>query len=153
MGNTCSGIRIQRSADGYFFWTIGEIDGICGSSDAEIPYIFVDVEPLNNQTNYYRLELGTQGYSTILQIDYVPLNEEGYSLMYDITLKTATIYFSNPNTDLIPYNLISLSGSNVFASDTNGSQIVIDLSAYSVQIFLLRISTTKRIFSIKILAF
>lgn len=69
-GNTCNGTLIQRSSDGNTFETIGEIAGICGSPEVDVPYVFIDENPEANQTNYYRLELGSQGFTTPLKVDF-----------------------------------------------------------------------------------
>src|SRR5437870_3891883 len=62
-GNTCNGIQIFRSPDAVNFIEIGDIQGVCGSSDRSESYFFIDQAPLKNKTNYYRLQLGTLGSS------------------------------------------------------------------------------------------
>ncbi len=152
-GNTCSGIRIQRSDDGQFFETIGEIDGVCGSPDVDVPYVFMDTNPLPNQRNYYRLELGTQGYSSPVSIQYVPLNNKGFALTYDVISRTATIHFNNEDQDKVSYDLISTSGRLVYESTTNRSWITVNLSPYAPQIYLLRIYVNNRVIPVKVPGF
>lgn len=152
-GNTCAGIQIQRSDSNLFYQTIGKINGVCGAPDVDVSYVFVDDDPLENQTNYYRLELGTQGYSTPVLINYVPLNNQGYNLRYDIHTKVATVFFDNPDDKPVFYNLISVSGTNILSSKTNASHISLNLSAYAVQLFLLSVQIENRIFLVKVPAF
>jgi len=152
-GNTCSGIIIQRSVDGQFFETIGSIDGICGSPDVDVPYVFVDPDPVANQNNYYRLELGTQGYSRPVSIEFVPLNNEGYSVKYDLTSRVATVYFENDANDKVSYSLFSISGQRIFEGTSNNSKITLDLSQHAATIYLLSININNNLFTTKIPGF
>ncbi len=72
-GSTCNGIDITRSSDSLNFILIGDIEGICGDQEKSIPYTFVDENPIRNQINYYRLELGSVGSSDIISIKYIYL--------------------------------------------------------------------------------
>jgi len=117
-GKTCNGIKVYHSIDNVYFEEIGEIKGICGSTDEEIRYSLVDNSPVNNENNYYRLELGLQGYSTPLVLDFQSISDDGYSIfpnpgvekfqvfivgngepteifVYDITGKLSEQYSSN----------------------------------------------------------
>ncbi|MFP4470527.1 MAG: hypothetical protein ACLFPE_07575 [Bacteroidales bacterium] len=149
-GNTCEGIRIQRSAAGSFFTTIGEIDGVCGSPDADIPYIFVDEEPLEFQTGYYRLELGTQGYSTPVSITYVPLNKEGFNLQIDHAARRAVVNFDNPMQNDVDYQLLSLNGTVLLSGSVKASNIGIPLFYYPRQLLILQVRNGNRQFAVKI---
>lgn len=152
-GNTCSGIVIQRSGDGQFFETIGEIDGICGSPDVDIPYVFLDTEPLPGQLNYYRLELGTQGYSSAVSIEFVPLNGQGYAVKYNPVSKVATVYFDNDANNKFSYRLFTVSGHQIYEGAGNGSQISIDLSGYASMMYLLKLNLNNKAISIKVPGF
>ena len=80
-GSQCNGTRIFRSNDGERFEEIGRIPGICGASDTPVTYSFTDSLPFPNTINYYRLELGNQGFSTAFAIDYYVPGEDGYSVI------------------------------------------------------------------------
>ena len=84
-GSQCNGTRIYRSNDGEIFQQIGEIPGICGASETPVTYSFTDSVPMPNTANYYRLELGNQGFSTILSIDYFAPAENGYSIITSLS--------------------------------------------------------------------
>jgi hypothetical protein len=152
-GNTCLGTIIQRSSDGVFFETIGEIAGICGSPDVEIQYVFTDETPLLNQMNYYRLELGSQGFSSAIAIEYFPLNSLGYSLRYDKTTSTAHIHFENPTRAEFEYQLFSINGKLILQRKTNENRLEISTVGLAQQIYILRISNAGRSFELKIAAF
>jgi len=152
-GNTCSGIRIQRSDNNLYFETIGEIDGVCGSPDTNIPYVFLDSMPLPGQINYYRLELGAQGFSKSLAIEYVPLNNKGFNLRYNQTGQLVTVYFENDGYDVVAYRLYSSSGQLITNNSTKRNSITFNISAFPRQIFLLRIDTDNRTFTVKVPGF
>ena len=80
-GSQCNGMRMYRSNDGEIFTKIDEIPGICGASETPVTYSFTDSTPIPNTTNHYRLELGNQGFSTILAIDYFAPGENGYTII------------------------------------------------------------------------
>ena len=80
-GSQCNGTRIFRSQDGMIFHEIGVIPGICGASETPVTYSFTDSMPLPNTVNYYRLELGNQGISTTLTIEYFVPGKGGYSII------------------------------------------------------------------------
>jgi hypothetical protein len=86
-GKTCNGIRIFHSIDDINYTEIGEIKGICGSASEEIRYNLVDFAPISNEKNYYKLELGFQGYSIPLVLDFQSIGDVGYSI------------FPNPGVD------------------------------------------------------
>jgi hypothetical protein len=149
-GNTCNGTLIQRSPDGNSFETIGEIAGICGSPEVDVPYVFIDENPEANQTNYYRLELGSQGFTTPLKVDFFPLNDAGYSLILDKHNSEATIYFNNPNQLPTAYQLFTLDGKIKATDETTDAKIIIHLGGLPAQLFILSIRNTSGGFTVKI---
>jgi len=152
-GNTCEGTKVQRSADGLFFETIGEIGGVCGSPDFDVPYLFVDSLPIASQTNYYRLELGTQGFSTPISFQFVPLNNKGYTLIYDPLLKAASIYFDNSRNETAEYVLIRMNGSVDSRGVTRDDNLNFNFEGQSAGIYLIRISMPNRVINAQIPAF
>ncbi len=149
-GNTCNGIWIQRSSDGISYENIGEIPGICGSPDVDVPYVFIDEDPISWQKNFYRLELGSQGYTTPVTIDYFPLNEEGYSVVLDAGSNVAFIYFSNPQRSRITYSAITVDGKVHFSGETFETTIPVNYSALANQLILVRVSSSLTTFTVKI---
>jgi len=150
-GNTCEGTIVQRSLDGNFFETIGEIGGVCGSPDFEIPYFFIDENPLSNKVNFYRLELGSQGYSSAIGIEFIPLNNQRYSLRYDTQDQTAIINFDNQRQNNVRFTLFDIHGRNVLEGLTSGTEIVLPMFNYPSQLFILHLLIDGRELNIKIL--
>ena len=112
-GSTCDGIRIYRSGDSTSFCEIGSIAVICGSSSAPVPYEFSDEAPLPNKLNYYRLELGTQGYSAIISIEFIKFTSEHYLIRPNPVVDEATLFFQNDSQLPMKFTLFSNSGSTL----------------------------------------
>lgn len=79
-GNTCNGIRIFHSSDSLNYDRIGEIPGVCGDAQIEVPYSFVHENPVSGQVNYYKLELGNQGFSTPLRVVFFETDDDKIAL-------------------------------------------------------------------------
>ena len=112
-GNTCNGITIFHSNDSINYNVIGEIPGICGAvSDAE-PYSFTDVSPTKNQVNYYKLQLGNQGFTTPLEVLYYETSESGF------------VFFPNPsNEELFIFVNTIYQDSKIEIYDSRGKKII-----------------------------
>lgn len=152
-GNTCSGIVIQRSVDEGSFENIGKIDGVCGSPDVDVPYVFLDAEPVSTKINTYRLELGTQGYSDVRSVEFVLLNDDGFLLRYDMQTRSAEVFLDNALNDRVDYTLYTVAGAKVLDDFTNSNKITLNLRPYAGQIFLLRITHRGREIPVKVPGF
>ena len=51
-GSTCNGIQIFRSTDDLNFSQINDIPGICGNISFAQDYIYEDIIPVKNKTNF-----------------------------------------------------------------------------------------------------
>jgi len=88
-GNNCNGIIIYHSMDDISYTEIGEIPGLCGEIIDSEPYSFLHTDPTKNQLNYYKLQLGSQGFTTPLEVLFFNTNEIGFTV------------FPNPSEDLV----------------------------------------------------
>lgn len=149
-GNTCLGTNIQRSVDGIFFENIAVIAGVCGSPDVDVQYVFTDETPVENQVSYYRLELGTQGFSTPIAVEYIPLNGKGFNLRYDRISNTAFVHFENSERKQVEFNLYTIGGQILFSGQTSGSVIEVNMSGMPAQLFVLTIQNDRSPISVKI---
>lgn len=68
-GNTCDGTRILRSLDSLNFVEIGSLSGLCGSISTPTYFQHLDSDPPELTTVFYRLQLSTNGFSSIQRID------------------------------------------------------------------------------------
>lgn len=149
-GNTCLGTNIQRSVDGIFFENIAVIAGVCGSPDVDVQYVFTDESPVENQVSYYRLELGTQGFSTPIAVEYIPLNGKGFNLRYDRIANTAYVYFENNERNQIAFNLYTINGLSLLSGQTTGNVVEVNMSGMPAQLFVLTIENGRNPISVKI---
>ena len=94
-GYTCNGIQIYRSSDSLNFIEIGDIQGICGSSDRNESYTFSDFSPEKNKNNYYRLQLGTLGNSFTIYLFFVSATDNMALVFPNPVTGESTVYFLN----------------------------------------------------------
>ena len=93
--NLYSGVQLLRSSDGVQFFRIDEIQGICGGSEFTEHYILLDETPLQATTNHYKLALGVQGESQVIQLNFVPLNA-GFNVFPNPVQDWAVLKWDNP---------------------------------------------------------
>lgn len=93
-GNTCDGTKIMRSSDNMNFEVIGEITGVCGSTETATNYDFIDEDPIADQMSYYKLELGGFGESYTRSIEVI--NAENFlRIIPHPVIDWSFIYFNN----------------------------------------------------------
>lgn len=106
-GKSCNGIRIYRSEDSTNFHQIGSIEGICGNIDFPQPYSFIDENPVENKINYYKIELGLEGFSSVLSLEIIGMGKSGSQVRPNPAKDHARVYFNNPkknSSSLLLYN-------------------------------------------------
>lgn len=101
-GGTCVGTTIMRSLDSLSFQPVGYIDGICGNITEPINYDLVDHTAPELSKLYYRLELGSNGSSSIKAIELqrlrsvlhrfqpLPVSDQG-ELLLDVDPETPVV--------------------------------------------------------------
>jgi len=127
-GQTCNGTIIERSTDTLHWEKIGEIPGVCGSSAAPVPYNFIDNSPVNNRVNFYRLELGGQGYSFVVGIPYYDYSENGFVLIPNPVQDKADLYFSTSETESFKISIFDIAGKLVQEDKGSGGNYQIRVS-------------------------
>lgn len=128
-GNQCNGINVFRSTDGVSFESIGDIQGICGGSSNPESYSFIDETPISNAYNFYRIELGNQGFSSIDSVLYISLNEAGYRIMTDYNSKIITVKIDNSLNEKLTLELYHINGQklkSIIAESIDNFQIKMD---------------------------
>lgn len=112
-GNNCNGIIIYHSLDGQSFSEVGSIPGLCGAVDENEPYQFIHENPEANQHNFYRLGLGGQGFTSIIDITFYKTGESGF------------IFFPNPSTEYIELFINdNYRDASIEIIDSNGKRIM-----------------------------
>ena len=72
-GSTCAGTKVERSLNGVDFSLVHEIFGVCGAIEQPVTYSWIDPAPPEFSTVYYRLQLGTNGSSSIRSLQFTQL--------------------------------------------------------------------------------
>lgn len=131
-GNTCDGITILRSEDQISYTPIGEISGVCGSTDSAQTYLFTDETPVLNKTNFYKLHFGLTGI-TATQSVYL-FSAGGYSLYPNPTNDQCRLFFSN-NGKKVSLLLYNLSGQAVQSIETTDNFFTIYTSYLAASMY------------------
>lgn len=143
-GSTCDGIKIYRSVDSIHFSLVGEILGLCGSVGFEQQYDFTDNNPVKNKVNYYRLELGNQGFSKIVSIKIIDIENSGYLIRPHPANAQAEICFNNYSGQKAELSIFNFNGQKIASAATQDSYFVINTSEMNsgLYIFTIFISET-----------
>jgi hypothetical protein len=94
-GNTCLGIGIFRSTDSINYLKIGGIEGICGDFENPVTYVHLDDFPVSGELNYYRLELGFQGFSIPVVVDLREPDKESVLVYPNPTSSVVNVKIQN----------------------------------------------------------
>ncbi|MBS1537597.1 MAG: hypothetical protein JST20_07615 [Bacteroidetes bacterium] len=141
-GNTCSGIKIYRSADSTNFELIGAIEGVCGSVSTRAPYNFADENPIINSFNYYKLELGGRGSSEVISVEIIDKSIGGYQIRPSPITTKSKLYFDNLKKSEHQIHIYSIQGVKLYSGITNDDYFLLNSSHYASGIFYFVISPT-----------
>ena len=122
-GSTCNGIKIYRSVNNSEFVQVGEIDGICGHSSRPVRYVFKDENPVKNQVNSYRLDLGGYGNSETVGIEIIEFEGVNYQLRPNPVVTTSQLMFNNDKNKEAQIHIFDAKG-NAFPSLSTNTNIV-----------------------------
>lgn len=126
-GSTCNGIQIYRSIDSLHFIEIGDIPGIYGNITTAQDYDFIDYEPEINKINYYRLQLGNNGFSEIIAVEIIRLEIGGYQIRPNPVSTVAKIYFNNIKKEPHQFVLYNLKG--ILVTNLSSNEDFFDFNA------------------------
>lgn len=138
-GNSCNGISIERSNDDVHYAEIEYIPGVCGSPSYPQPFSFIDEHPLPNEVNYYRLELGLQGYSETRQLEFIRIDDSGFQLRPNPASDQTLILFNNSRSQQFDVEIYSLTGALMERRSSNTSDILLDVSHFNGGVYMLQL--------------
>jgi hypothetical protein len=138
-GNTCNGVQIQRSAGSSSFKEIGEIPGVCGSVDDDVDYIFLDSLPVLNTPNRYRLELGNEGISQVIEIQINGLRNNDYQIRPHPVSQRSVLLFKNDQRQKLTLQFTDMNGKLVLEIVTEQDYFTIDRNDFSAGFLLFTI--------------
>lgn len=142
-GGTCNGIGILRSSDTTNFSQIGLLEGVCGSLSFPTNYTFTDESPIENKVNYYKLDLGGNGFSQIVGVEVILIGEEKYLLFSNPIVEKSTLYFKNETNQLAELNVIDSGGGICLVKSTTTDQFDLNRSEFAEKgVYLFTISVS-----------
>lgn len=113
-GSTCTGISLEHSSDSVNFTAIYEYLGICGSATEKQSYSYTHKNPIENVKNYYRLRPGmSSDYSSIIVINYIDYNEEGFIIYPNPIASFGYLYFKDSNSKNLSFVLYNHQGKEI----------------------------------------
>ncbi|MCF8232687.1 MAG: T9SS type A sorting domain-containing protein [Bacteroidales bacterium] len=142
-GNTCNGIDIERGGEQKSFEKIGHISGVCGAPDQSVTYRYVDSLPMKNRVNYYRLELGTQGYSSPVKVETRFYSNGEYVVKGNPARSNMTILFKNENSVKYTFRIFDTQGNLVREFTTRNDRLDIPVSELSTGVYIFQTVSTR----------
>lgn len=139
-GNTCNGVEVLRSIDSVNFIQIGSIEGICGSTQEAISYSFTDNFPVANKRNYYRLSLGGAGFSKIIAIEIIAIEENSYLIRPNPVSSESELFFENNSVAQCTIRVLDASGKLHYAYETTGNKLVLNGNDFRSGLYFIHIA-------------
>lgn len=141
-GNTCNGIRIHRSNDSLSFNTIGQINGICGSTTEAISYTFTDDSPKLNAKNYYTIEMGDLGFSKVVSVGVFDFSA-GIIIRPQPANEFVQLVFLNERNEKYILQIYSLQGELMVEKSSEDNRFEINTNDFPNGVYIYKIATEK----------
>lgn len=125
-GYTCNGIEIMRSTDGIHYAAVGRIEGVCGSPGSSVAFEYIDTRPVENQRNYYALELGAVGRTEHREVLVVNVGQSKAIVSPNPIQDQAIIYFDNDARENCQMSIFDRSGILQLQLDSREEYFVLD---------------------------
>ena len=138
-GGQCQGTKIFRSLDETNYAQIGHIAGICGSVDFDQTYTYFDSVPEPNTYNHYRLEMGFQGFTTIVSVFYEDFGNQQYSLLSDYQNESFKILYSNDLKNTAILEIYDHLGNAIYGGTSTNSDIEFKTTGWKSGVYIFRI--------------
>jgi hypothetical protein len=140
-GNQCNGISIYRALEQGGFVRVGNIAGICGSTDSDETYTFLDTTALRNRDNSYRLELGWQGYTEVITVFFSDLSLGRHARLTDPVDGSVRFIFDNPRQLPVNIELFDIAGVAVIRETTRNTEFLLRQDGLRPGVYIYRIGT------------
>lgn len=137
-GYTCTGLTLQHSNDSINFRDIYEYPGVCGSISSPETYSFVHTSPIDYKANFYRLDLGINGYSDVLKVLFLNLKEKGYVVERDHATGTSKLMIHDVGSGVYCFDFYSLSGQKLNRHCTNKTEVELNMILMPNSYYLFR---------------
>ncbi len=140
IGSTCPTVEVQRSLDGQDFESIYFYPSVCGSSDKEESYNWVDANPIKYAVNYYRIKLEESEFTLSSSVDLQSNLANRQILTYpNPTAGTTQVELRNEKSQFFDLFVFDAKG-NVVVEKANqkGTELSLDLSSLGDGIYFLQ---------------
>ncbi len=142
-GAICDGIDVYRSSDAELFERVGRIPGICGSPDFAVGFDFVDEDPMLNQVNHYRLEMGNLGVSPVVSILVLDYRVNQFQIIPHPLQQEGKLYFKHTPGERHRLLLFDLQGKIVMENESSEGAFVISADQLNAGIYFIYIKPKK----------
>ena len=137
-GASCVGVDLERSGEEFDFEIVGGISGVCGGSEFVEFYSIQDERPLASQKSFYRLRLGSQGRTELIEFTFVPL-ENGLKVFPNPASDRCFIRFDNSNFVTHRIEVFNSQGVLVQRIESSSSQVELNLDSFILGMYFIRI--------------
>jgi hypothetical protein len=139
-GDQCNGTRVFRATAQGHFELIYDIPGICGSSTKDETYQYFDSNPISNNYNTYRLEMGYQGFTEPITVFYEDFGNAEHKVFSDFQTNSQRILFTNDfNRDAL-LQVFDSTGRAVYSESGTDNDFLIQHSNLKPGIYIYQIS-------------
>ena len=138
-GNTCNGIEVYRSTDSLNYQLLGNVEGIYGNLSFPVDYEFFDQDPVPNSKNYYRLNLGGNGFSRVVSAWYFDLTKQDYILSPNPVLETGVLRFKNDAGLTVELRLFDQTGKLKFTHTTNSDNFILQSAPFDTGVYFFQL--------------
>jgi hypothetical protein len=139
-GDQCNGTRVFRATAQGHFELIYDIPGICGSSTKDETYQYFDSNPISNNYNTYRLEMGYQGFTEPITVFYEDFGNAEHKVFSDFQTNSQRILFTNDfNRDAL-LQVFDSTGRAVYSESGTDNDFLIQPSNLKPGIYIYQIS-------------
>ena len=137
-GQQCQGTKVYRANESLLFEEINHVEGICGDFTEDETYTYFDDSPESNTYNYYRLEMGFQGFTDTVTVFFEDFGSDNYLLLTEND--GFRILFSNDLNKEATIKVFDLNGKILREEKTLRNDIEIDPAGLRAGVYLFRIS-------------
>lgn len=127
-GSTCDGSAVERSVNDGPFAVAHRIEGLCGDPDTPVAFSWADEDPPELSTLRYRIQLGTEGRSSVKTVRFEQLTRSAQRFYPSPTSGPATLLLRVPSSARVAIAITDAAGRTVLRREgVHGPRHELDL--------------------------